>query len=273
MMFTGYNPNRERFRELEASAVPFTLRASDYTAPPEIDPRGKVRHDQQGSMGSCQGHSLANVCEYLRLIAKGEQRYSDEKQFSRLFAYLESQRIDGLLGSDRGSTISGGTRVAETIGLCSEDLLPYRTPYPRNARTLVTDQMRAAAEPFRVRSHSVLRSYRECFDYLASGVGGINIGTAWNNSFYARDGVLERVSIGRRDGGHATALLGYSTRTDREGRHYLWRLNSHQDDWTEIAPSVMDHLFGHQWTAAVGMSDLSTPKPRVIDFSKDSVFA
>lgn len=272
-MFTGYNPNRERFRELENYAIPFTLAASDFDAPEEIDPRGKVRHDKQGNMGSCQGHSLANVCEYLRLIAEGEEAYSNEKQFSRLFAYLESQRVDGLLGRDAGSTISGGTRVAETVGLCSEHLLPYRTPYPRNARNLVTESMRMAAEPFRVRSHSVLRSYEQCFAYLASGVGGINLGTAWNNSFYARDGVLERVQIGRRDGGHATALLGYSPRTDSSGRKYLWRLNSHQDDWTEIAPAVMDQLFGHGWTAAVGMSDLSVPTPRAIDFAKQSVFA
>jgi hypothetical protein len=48
-------------------------------------------------------------------------------------------------------------------------------------------------------------------------------------------------------------------------------MNSHNDSWTEIAPSVVDALCSHRYTSIVGMSDLSVPKPRKIDFSKTSI--
>ena len=268
--FTGYRLDLERYGEIRDTAQPFLLTDGDFRAPDEIDPRGKVRHDRQGNMGSCQGFALSNCGEYLRLIAERDTAFSTDKQFSQLFAYLETQRFDGLLGRDSGSTISGGLKVAKQIGFCPEDLLHYRTPYPRNARSLVTTGMREAASPFRVQSHAWLESYEDIFRYLASGVGAVHTGTIWNNSFYASSGVLERVNTAG-GGGHATAWLGYSTRKDSQGRNYIWRLNSHNDDWTELSPSVVDQLCRHRWTAIVGVSDLSTPRPREVDFTKESV--
>ena len=187
-----------------------------------------------------------------------------------MFAYLETQRFDGLLGRDRGSTIAGGLKVAKTVGFCRESLLKYRTPYPRNARTLVTDAMRDDAKAFKVESHAWLKSYDEIFNYLASGVGVVETGTIWNSSFYANDRVLDHVNT-RSGGGHAYAYLGYSKRKDRSGRQYLWRLNSHNDSWTEISPNVIDQLSRHRFTATIGMSDLTTPRPRPVDFTKESV--
>ena len=67
--FTGYRIDLENRVALQADATPFLVASSDYLAPPEIDPRGKVRHDKQFNMGSCQGFSLANSCEYLLLLA------------------------------------------------------------------------------------------------------------------------------------------------------------------------------------------------------------
>lgn len=270
MEFTGYPIELERRGELQNTAQPFTISYRDFTPPDEIDPRKWVRHDRQGNMGSCQGHALTNAAEYLRALATEEPQEDNSEQFSRLFAYLETQRIDGLLGRDAGSTIAGGLRVAREIGFCPEELLPYRTPYPSNARRLVTDQMRDAAGLVKVRSHAWLKSYDDIFRYLASGSGAVETGTIWNNSFYDASGVLESVSV-RSGGGHAYVYLGYSRRKDRQGRNYLWRLNSHNDDWTEIAPRVIDQLASHRFTATIGMSDLSTPKPRPVDFRKESL--
>jgi hypothetical protein len=145
--------------------------------------------------------------------------------------------------------------------------LPYRTPYPNNARTIVTDAMRAKAGQFKIRSHTWLESYDAIFQYLASGVGAVHTGTLWNDSFYARNGVLESISL-RGGGGHATAWLGYSKRKDSKGRNYIWRINSHNDSWTEIAPSVIDALCRHEYTSIVGVSDLSTPGPRAVSWIK-----
>ncbi len=82
--FTGYRIDLENRVALEADATPFLVASSDYLAPEQIDPRGKVRHDKQFNMGSCQGFSLANCCEYLLLLAMRLKEYSGEHQFSSL---------------------------------------------------------------------------------------------------------------------------------------------------------------------------------------------
>jgi hypothetical protein len=257
--FSGYDPTIENRDEIRATSIDLGFRVGDFNAPEEIDPRPLMRHDKQGNMGSCQGFSLANACEYVWALAQGG--FSAERQLSSLFAYLETQRLDGLLGRDTGSTINSGRKLASTIGMLPEADLPYRTPYPNNARTIVTDAMRAKAGQFKIRSHTWLESYDAIFQYLASGVGAVHTGTLWNDSFYSRNGVLESISL-RGGGGHATAWLGYSKRVDSRGRKYLWRLNSHNDSWTEIAPSVIDQLCRHEYTSIVGVSDLSTPVPK-----------
>ncbi len=267
--FTGYPIELENRDAIRDTAVRFAVKATDYAAPDEIDPRRLMRHDKQGNMSSCQGFSLANCGEHLWALTHGE--FSNERQFSSLFAYLESQRFNKLLGRDEGSTISAGLKVAKDIGFLQESDLPYRTPYPSNARTLVTDFMRELAGKFKIASHSWLESYQQIFDYIASGAGAVHTGTVWNNSFYATGGVLERISLAN-GGGHATAWLGYSKRKDSQGRNYIWRLNSHNDSWTEIAPSVIDQLCRHQYTSIVGISDLSTPGPRDINWSKERPF-
>lgn len=266
-IFTGYDPAIERRDEIANSSTPMLFTLRDFKAPDEIDPRHLMRHDRQLNMSSCQGFSLTNSGEYLWALPHG--KVSPERQFSQLFSYLESQRFDKLLGKDEGSTISGGLKVAREVGFLPENELPYRTPYPLNSKTLITDAMRKLAEPFRIRSHTWLESYEAIFQYLASGAGAVHTGTAWNQSFYSSNGVVESVQFGVRDGGHATAWLGYSKRKDSRGRNYIWRLNSHNDSWTEIAPSVIDALCKHSYTSIVGISDLSTPGPRKMDWTKE----
>ena len=265
--FTGYNPELERRDEIANSSTPMLFTMRDFSAPDEIDPRKLIRHDDQGNMSSCGGHGNTNAAEFVWALSDGQ--YSEGKQLSRLFAYLEAQRFDGLLGRDAGSTISGGLKVGKDIGYLEEKHLEYVTPYPSNARTLVTDAMRKLAEPFKIRSHTWLESYDGMFQYIASLTGACFAGSIWNNSFYASNGVLDSISL-RNGGGHAYCFAGYSRRKDSRGRNYIWRKNSHSNDnWTEIAPSVIDALCRHQYTSIVGISDLSTPGPRKMDWIKE----
>jgi hypothetical protein len=268
--FTGYPielENRDEIRNTSIS-MPFTMR--DFQAPDEVDPRPLVRHDNQKDMGSCGGFGNTNTGEYLWGLITGEK--SDERQFSPLFSYLEAQKLDGLIGSDRGSTISSGLRISKEIGYLESKYLAYATPYPRNAKTLITDDMRKQASGvggFKIRSHAWLETYDDVFKYLSSGSGGVYVGTSWNDSFYPRNGVVESIGFTRADGGHAYAWLGYSKRKDSKGRNYIWRLNSHNDSWAEISPSVVDQLCRHSWSSIVGMSDLSVPGPRKMSWLKE----
>jgi hypothetical protein len=267
--FSGYDPTIENRDEIANTATPVLFALNDVQAPEEIDPRPLVRHDNQGNMGSCGGFGNTNCGEFLWGLITGSK--SNDRQFSPLFSYLEAQRLDGLLGSDKGSTISSGLKISKEIGYLEAKHLPYSTPYPRNARTLITDEMRkiaSAVQGFRIRSHAWLESYDDVFKYLASRAGAVYPGTSWNESHYGRNGVVESISFTNRDGGHAYAWLGYSKRKDSKGRNYIWRLNSHNDSWTEIAPSVIDQLCRHQWSSIVGMSDLLTPGPNRVSWKE-----
>jgi hypothetical protein len=270
MDFTGYNPELENRDEIASTATPMAFTMRDFQAPEELDPRPLCRHDDQSNMSSCGGHGNTNCGELLWAYQTGS--ISNDRQFSRLFSYLEAQRLDGLLGRDAGSTISSGLKVSKEIGYLEEKFLPYRTPYPTNARSVVTDEMRKQAsglEGFTVKSHAWLESYQEIFQYLASQSGAVYVGSIWNQSFYAQNKVLERVNLAA-GGGHAYAFLGYSKRKDTKGRNYIWRLNSHSmDSWTEIAPSVIDAMCGHRWSSIVGISDLTTPGPRKMSWAKE----
>jgi hypothetical protein len=262
--FTGYDPTLERRDELQSTATPVSFTVRDYEALDEMDFRKYVRHDKQGNMGSCGGFGNTNGGECLWGLAHGG--WSDARQFSALFSYLEAQRLDGLLGRDAGSTISSGLKISKELGYLLESELPYQTPYPGNARTLITNEMRSKAGEMKIRSHAWLENYDGMKNYMASQAGVCFAGTPWNDSFYGRNGVVESVNFTRFDGGHAYLFAGYSKRKDSRGRNYIWRLNSHNDSWTEIAPSVIDALCKHQYTSIVGISDLSLPGPRSVSW-------
>ena len=112
--FTGYDPTIENRDEIRATSVSMGFSYGDYSAPEEVDPRPFMRHDKQFNMSSCQGFSLANACECVWALSQG---FKPQNQLSSLFAYLESQRLDGgrLFGVDKGSTISSGLKVATTM--------------------------------------------------------------------------------------------------------------------------------------------------------------
>jgi hypothetical protein len=267
----GYRIDLERHDELAGGAVDFrSLIDGHFAAPDEIDPRPWHRIENQGSMGSCQGHALSSVCEFAYHIATGEVT-----QFSPLFAYYATQQIDGLLGRDVGSTISGGMRCAKEFGACPLDAMPYPNPVRYTGR--IPPAAFDAAAPFRIRSHAVCKNYDDVFQFLAAGLGGVEIGISWGAAMTPdSQGLIESFRPG--GGGHAVAFLGYSPRIDAQQRKYLWLANSWSENWgergwAEVAPRAVDEMARHPHTVMIGLSDLSTPTPRKVDWVKDSVFA
>jgi C1A family cysteine protease len=265
--FTGYPIELEDRAELAATATDFAPAVKGlYSAPEEIDPREWHVIENQSSMGSCQGHALSSVCEMAYRIATGEVT-----QFSEMFGYIATQKIDGIQG-DRGSTINGGRKCAEQYGMCPVEVFPY--PNPARYSNRIPDEAWAAAEPFKIRSHAFCRDYSDVYEYLASGQGGVEIGISWGLQ-PNREGVVEHFRTG--SGGHAVSFLGYSKRKDNNGRNYLWLANSWGNNWgkggwAEVAPKVVDDMGQHRYTVMIGMSDLTVPKPRPVDWEKESVF-
>lgn len=268
----GYLIDEEDLPLLAETSTQLPLRQLAVNAPVEIDPRGWHRIEDQGQMGSCQGHALSSVAELAYYIGQHDRnrRGDTPKQFSPLFAYYASQKHDGILGSDVGSTLAGGLKSAMNDGSCPLEIMPYPNPVVYTGR--FTPRAYDSAKPFLIGRHTVCRSYDDVFNFLASGQGGVEIGIRWPDEWMNCSGVLERYNAGYGGGGHAVCFLGYSRRVDSSGRKYLWMANSWGRQWgnqgyAEVAPAAVDQMSQHADTAMIGLSDMAVDDVRPRDVS------
>ena len=260
MAALGWRFDLERREALRSSSQPLVF-CGAFSAPEEIDHRAWLRIEDQGAMGSCSGHAVTTVQEVLNFIATGGEAI----QLSRMFGYLAGQQQDGLIGRDQGATIHGSVQGARELGCCLEATFPY----PRSYTAIIPPAATEEARAHRVRTHAVLRSYDDCFRWLASGVGAIEIGILWTSSLTANEtGVIQEVR-GAVQGGHALAVVGYSRRTDSRGRRFLWMVNSHgrawgRDGWAEVAPQLFDVWGRDDQAELIGLTDLEAFTPRTL---------
>jgi len=224
----------------------------------KVDPRAVMKIENQGSVGSCQGHDLSSCVELCYYIATGDLT----RQLSRAYAYYETQRIDGING-DRGSTISGGIKLATTKGIPEESLWKYTGRY-ENGRPSNWSEVEASAALHKIGQSYKMSTYDGVRTFLGSGQGGISIGISWGGEV---DRPIVNSFSGTGGGGHAIALLGLSERADSSGRPYVWMLNSWGSNWgnkgwAEWSPAAIEQMLRHRYTACFGLSDMPNVKPR-----------
>jgi hypothetical protein len=216
------------------------------------------KDEDQLQIGSCQGNGLTSVLERLASV-KGRK-----VQLSRIFAYLATQRIDGLLGSDSGSTISGGSKLATSVGCPLESVTGYPRTYPGKAerdRILSSANYKAAEEYKANSAWQVSRDYDELLDFIGGG-GGVSFGISYGSSTIPRDRVIRQFYPGR--GGHAMCVLGYT----RDGD--LRAINSHGDGAYLITPTAWKQMLAHPWTSAIGL--MGTAEPIPVNWYADSPY-
>lgn len=222
-----------------------------------LDPRELLRVENQGPVGSCQGHSISSCVEWCYILETSDASL----QLSRAWGYYESQRIDGIRG-DSGSTINAGVKLATTLGICREELWPYSNRYnparPDNFEAVLAD-----AAKYRIKSSVRLTSYEAVRTFLGSGQGAVHLGIAWGNS--VNRAVVESFSGG--GGGHAIGLYCLSDRKDNQGNPYCWMMNSWGGNWgnkgwAEWSPTAIEQMMRHRFTVMIGVSDMLNVKPR-----------
>jgi hypothetical protein len=224
-----------------------------------FDPRKVLRVENQGSVGSCQGHSISSCAEWCYILATGDTKL----QLSRAYGYYESQRLDGLLGQDRGSTVASGVKLAMTKGICPEELWRYSGKYDPKPPHPIQEIYEAAAK-YKIGRQNRLTTYEGIRTHLGSGQGPVHIGIEWNssvnralvNSYSTADG-----------GGHSIGLYTLSERKDSQGRPYIWMMNSWDktwgnEGWAEWAPVAVEAMLRQRWTVMIGLSEMPTVKPR-----------
>ena len=230
-----------------------------------VDPRSVVKVENQGSVGSCQGHSISSCCEWCYIIASGDTSL----QLSRAYGYYETQRLDGISG-DSGSTINGGVKLATEYGICREALWPYSGRYnPQRPKPI--DELRADAAKYKIGKTYRLRSYDAVRTFLGSGQGAVHLGITWNSTV---NGPVVNSYRAGGGGGHAISLYSLSDRKDSQGRPYCWMLNSWgktwgNQGWAEWSPAAIEQMLLARWSVFVGVSDMPNVKPR--EYSLDSL--
>ena len=239
--------------ELIVTASPFELEMfGTFKAPLEIDHRGWLKVENQRNMGSCSGHAIAYIQAVLNYL-----KTKSIIQLSRMFGYLAGQQMDGLLGQDNGATITGSVKGAMQLGCCLETTFPYPDRYTQTIPQAAKDE----AIGHLIQKHAIMRNYADCFAWLATGTGAIEIGIMWTASLADnKTGVIDQ-QTGSTYGGHALAVVGFSTRTDSQGRKYLWMINSHdvtwgKNGWAEVAPALFDKWCRDGQSEVIGVTDL-----------------
>ena len=206
---------------------------------------------------NCQGHSISSAVEFCYYIASSDY----QQQLSRAYGYYESQRLDGIRG-DRGSTISGGVRLAKSTGIPEEKYWPYPSSY-NPSRPSNFDEVLENANRYKIAQSYNLKSYDAIRTFLGSGQGGISIGIGWGSGM--NKAVVE--SYSRGGGGHAIALLACSERKDSNGNPYIWMMNSWGESfgnkgWSEWSPRAIKQMVEGGGGTAIGVSDMPNVQPR-----------
>jgi C1A family cysteine protease len=88
--------------------------------------------ENQGNLGSCTGHALAGLIEYLELQELKKNIDGPEElngkafdRASRLFMYWNERNAEGNAGSDAGGMLRDGIKMLQQFGVCREELWPY----------------------------------------------------------------------------------------------------------------------------------------------------
>jgi len=257
----------DEFMEINAIEFPDSFHAFDSSR--GFDPRDWMRIENQSRMGSCQGHSISSCLEHLYYVATGGEII----HFSRLFAYIATQRIDGITG-DRGSTISGGAKLLKEYGLPLEDTVPYRLPYPSSAqrRQILSDENYQKAKDFRARTFVYIKSFDEAWKWITGG-GALSIGISWPVSKDAR-GLVTRFS-GGRGGGHAIygggaltpEMSGFSEPVIAWGNSH--GENYGDEGWFYTTEKALESMLkSRNYRSCVGFSDMLNVTPRFISLTE-----
>lgn len=251
----GYRWDLEDKDRLYAGGALFATPAG-VTIPDEIDARPWLPTKNQSTMGSCRGHSgsTGGTFIYHGILRK----YIN---FSPMWLYLRTQKRDGLLGSDNGSTIENGVKVMLEEGLCREEVFPY--PNPARYSTRIPPDADEDAAKYKFGRYSPCDSFEQYLQWTGTGQGYCDIGVRF--PFQHNNGLVTSWRP-TGNGGHAMPVCGYINRPGVGRVAVLF--NSHSESsgdkgefyFTEAAFNAMCR---DQYSSVICVSDMTTVQARI----------
>ena len=168
----------------------------------------------QGGCGSCVGKATNGI------VSAGHKQ-----ALSSLYIYTRCKQEDGIPTTE-GTFPRVALKVVHQEGACPEDVLPYAKLQECLSFPAITQLMKDAAAPYKVKGYARLWSLGEIKQALAGGkmvLGGILVTDSF--AYWDGQGVIP-VPAGHILGGHAIAICGYD-----DERKALRGINSWGTGW------------------------------------------
>jgi len=162
--------------------------------------------ENQGSLGSCTGQSIAGAIELLN------KRNGKPTDVSRLFIYYYERVLLGTVNYDSGAYIRDGIKATNKYGVSLESYWPYDI---RKFRQEPITEAKNDALNRKVTRYERVNDFNGCVDALTNGypiVMGFYVYDSFMSKNVARTGIMPYPNTKREKllGGHAVLLVGYN---------------------------------------------------------------
>ena len=178
--------------------------------------------ENQGTLGSCTGQSIAGAIELLN------NRNGKPTDVSRLFIYYYERLLMGTVNYDSGAYIRDGIKATNHYGVSLERYWPYDI---RKFKQEPINEAKTDAQKRKVTRYERVADFNGCIDALTNGypvIIGFHVYTSFMSATVARTGNMPYPNKKREKllGGHAVLLVGY----DITRKVFIVR-NSWGDTW------------------------------------------
>ena len=178
--------------------------------------------ENQGSLGSCTGQSIAGAIELLN------KRNGKPTDVSRLFIYYYERVLLGTVNYDSGAYIRDGIKATNKYGASLESLWPHDIRKFKNEPIV---EAKNDALNRKVTRYERVEDFNGCIDALTNGypvVIGFHVYQSFMSNTVARTGNMTYPNKKREKllGGHAVLLVGY----DKTRKVFIVR-NSWGESW------------------------------------------
>ena len=162
--------------------------------------------ENQGSLGSCTGQSIAGAIELLN------KRGGKPNDVSRLFIYYYERVLLGTVNYDSGAYIRDGIKATNKYGASLESRWPYDI---RKYKQEPVTEAKTDALNRKVTRYERVEDFNGCIDALSNGypvVMGFYVYESFMSKNVAKTGIMPYPNTKREKllGGHAVLLVGYN---------------------------------------------------------------
>ena len=162
--------------------------------------------ENQGSLGSCTGQSIAGAIELLN------KRNGNPTDVSRLFIYYYERLMLGTINYDSGAYIRDGIKATNKYGASLERYWPYDI---KRFKQEPINEAKIDAQQRKVTRYERVLNFNGCIDALSNGypvVMGFRVYDSFMTASVAKTGNMPYPNTKRERllGGHAVLLVGYN---------------------------------------------------------------